>query len=493
MLSKKPAKTTTVSAVLLLLLLKPTEALGSNDLSSETTDACASASVLNVITAKLEDKLTTRLTQNELLLKRTAQATAAVVQAANPSLAKAARAMLPTLQKQLQAATQKRLKVARSSLRGIIAAANITGHQLATASVEKLEIKSADTGNTAAQSITAGKGGINFDKYDANGLGSCKNAINSKAGDFASWATPAKLKKYTIFVAAPAADASDSSPRLPAIGIGNSVGGTCTAAGIPAVAVQMAANNICVAGGKIFKTTATELDATTESDYGLNKLATYDPNKQDHYFKQAANDIQAAAAALAIPEDTFNPDDLSSFTSDDGFIAAVGSIYANLTREKATGDAQDTVNSLITNNFGKPENFKTKIWDEIEKLKVPTTGLGEKKEMTLKDVDDIGLATQIMVQHITDSLQKLTSQAEKQPDTTEAKPGKASEPIKSADECKKHTTEKPCKDEKGCDFDEKKDPKCFPKVLTDKKAEKSYFSNLGVFSSGVCCVSFGSI
>nr|ARB50965.1 variant surface glycoprotein [Trypanosoma brucei] len=165
MLSKKPAKTTTVSAVLLLLLLKPTEALASNELSSETTDACASASVLNVIIAKLEGKLTTRLTQNELLLKRTKQATAAVVQPYNPSLAKAARAMLPTLQRELQVATATSLKHARQSIRGVVAAANITGHQLATASVEKLEIKTADAWQTAAASITGVAGSINFKNY----------------------------------------------------------------------------------------------------------------------------------------------------------------------------------------------------------------------------------------------------------------------------------------------------------------------------------------
>nr|CAJ16828.1 variant surface glycoprotein (VSG), putative [Trypanosoma brucei brucei TREU927] len=453
MLSKKPAKTTTVSAVLLLLLLKPTEALASNELSSETTDACASASVLNVITAKLEGKLTTRLTQNELLLKRTAQATAAVVQAYNPSLAKAARAMLPTLHKALQAATANSLKHARQSIRGVVAAANLTGYQLATSSVEKLEIKTADAGNTNAGSITGGAGSINFKNYEKNGLATCQRVVNAKHADFDSWASPQKLKKFKIFVAEAQADGAGTA-RAPAVGGGS--GSNCVAEAVTSAGVVISGSNICVAGGKIFKTTATELDATADADYGLKKLGTYDPNKQDHYFKQAANDISTAATTLAVPAQTFNPDDLSSFTSDDDFIAVVGAIYADMPRDKATGEAKNTVNSLITNNFGKPENFKTKIWDKIEELKVPATVLGEKKEMTLKDVDDIGLATQIMVQHITDSLQKLTSQAEKQPDTTESNAGKASEPPKTVDECKKHTTEKPCKDEKGCDFDDKK-------------------------------------
>nr|APD73828.1 variant surface glycoprotein 1125.1671 [Trypanosoma brucei] len=468
MISKKPTKTTPVCAALLLLVsVEPTKAAADGDLSSETKNACATASVLNVITKKLETKLTERLTQNDLLLKRTAQAKAAVTQNTNPSLAQAARAMLPTLNSQLQAAKKRQLQSTQSSIRGIVAAANLTGHQMATSTIGDIEIKSADAGHTAAQSITAGKGGINFDKYAANGLGSCKDAINSKAADFASWATPAKLKKFTIFVASPVADAAGGETRAPAVGAGQqSPTNTCTPPGGTAVTATIASNNnICIAGGKVFQATQKALDAGTAGDYGLKALGNYNENNQDHYLKQAAVDITAAATTLAAAESSFNPDDLNSFISDDDFIAAVGSIYGNLPREKATGEAKNTVSNLITNNFGKPENFKTKIWDEIEKLKVPATVLGEKKQMTLKEVNDIGLATRIMVQHITASLQELTSQAEKQPDTTEAKPEKASEPPKSPDECKQHKTSEACKKETGCDFDEKKPEgeRCFPK------------------------------
>nr|ARB51001.1 variant surface glycoprotein [Trypanosoma brucei] len=61
------------------------------------------------------------------------------------------------------------------------------------------------------------------------------------------------------------------------------------------------------------------------------------------------------------------------------------------------------------------------------------------------------------------------------------------EPKKTADECKKNTTDKPCKDEKGCDFDDKKPEgeKCFPKAENDKKDEKSSSSNLRVSVSHV--------
>nr|APD75514.1 variant surface glycoprotein 1125.5429 [Trypanosoma brucei] len=310
--------------------------------------------------------------------------------------------MLPTLQKQLQAATATRLNSARRSIRGVVAAANLTGHQTATGAMHNVEIKLADTGNTAAGSIAAPAALINFKNYESNGFATCHGRINNKDAEFDSWATPAKLKKFEIFSSVLEPDQAGPN-RLPAIGIGNSVANTCTPNCAEAVQVTMAGNNICVAGGKNFKTTATELDATADADYGLKKPGTYDPNKQDHYFKQAANDIQAAAAALAIPPQTFNPDDLNSFTSDDDFIAVVDAIYADMPRDKATGEAKNTVNNLITNNFGKPANFKTEIWDKIEELKVPATVLGEKKEMTLKDVDDIGLATRIVVQHITDS------------------------------------------------------------------------------------------
>nr|APD74755.1 variant surface glycoprotein 1125.4228 [Trypanosoma brucei] len=79
---------------------------------------------------------------------------------------------------------------------------------------------------------------------------------------------------------------------------------------------------------------------------------------------------------------------------------------------------------------------------------------------------------------IDDQEQKKKNQANPSCPTNAEKP--AEEPKKTADECKKHTTAEDCKKEKGCDFDEKKDPKCFPKAETDKKDEKSFCSNVRV-------------
>ncbi|SCU64980.1 uncharacterized protein TEOVI_000768200 [Trypanosoma equiperdum] len=245
--------------------------------------------------------------------------------------------MLPTLQKQLQAATATRLNSARRSIRGVVAAANLTGHQTATGAMHNVEIKSADTGNTAAGSIAAPAASINFKNYESNGLATCHGRINNKDAEFDSWATPAKLKKFEIFSSVPEPDQAGPN-RLPAIGIGNSVANTCTPNCAEAVQVTMAGNNICVAGGKNFKTTATELDATADADYSFNKLGTYDHTNQDHYLKQAAIDITAAATTLGAAASRFNPDDLNSFINDDDFIAAVGSIYANLPRDKETGE-----------------------------------------------------------------------------------------------------------------------------------------------------------
>ncbi|SCU64475.1 Trypanosome variant surface glycoprotein (A-type), putative [Trypanosoma equiperdum] len=172
-------------------------------------------------------------------------------------------------------------------------------------------------------------------------------------------------------------------------------------------------NDICIAGGPIFTTEAQQLDSGEAGDYGRKQIQDYKETDTDHYFKQAAVEIKEALGAVTAQQDAFDPNDLGKFTDDNDFIAAVGAIYGNLPRDKATGEAKNTVPNLITEHFGKQENFKTKIWEEIEKLKAPATVLGEKKQMTLKEVNDIGLATRIMAQHITDSFQKLTSQAEK--------------------------------------------------------------------------------
>nr|ARB50568.1 variant surface glycoprotein [Trypanosoma brucei] len=146
-------------------------------------------------------------------------------------------------------------------------------------------------------------------------------------------------------------------------------------------------------------------------------------------------------------------------------------------------ETQQAVDEFIKNTFGeKGEKVETEIISKLNAVKPPkgvTDGAADKNLLTITDPNELAAAEAYytVTGYLAEQEEKKKNQAGPSCPTKTEKPA---DPPKSPDECKKHTTEKPCKEEKGCDFDEKKDPKCFPKAETDKKDEKSVSRNLRV-------------
>nr|AGH61103.1 variant surface glycoprotein 545 [Trypanosoma brucei]8Q0E_A Chain A, Variant surface glycoprotein 545 [Trypanosoma brucei brucei]8Q0E_B Chain B, Variant surface glycoprotein 545 [Trypanosoma brucei brucei] len=161
----------------------------------------------------------------------------------------------------------------------------------------------------------------------------------------------------------------------------------------------------------------------------------------------------------------------------------VARALAGETASYADTKIQKQVDGFLEAVFGKDASTVTGvIVKELKDLippKVAFSGAGNTKLEEITDPNQIADATTYYTvrSYIADQEEKNKSSTS--PSCT-TKTEKAKEPAKTTDECKKHTTNDACKKEKGCDFDEKKDPKCFPKVETEKKDEKSFSSNLRV-------------
>nr|APD73265.1 variant surface glycoprotein 1125.510 [Trypanosoma brucei] len=130
--------------------------------------------------------------------------------------------------------------------------------------------------------------------------------------------------------------------------------------------------------------------------------------------------------------------------------------------------------------FGSQESeWKEKLWNAVEEQEVSTGQDGNQAKAKISTISGLtALDAALTATHIQKLLTATDTSLPK--DTAkQTKTDKPEEPKKTADECKKHTTEQPCK-EGGCDFDEKKPEgeKCFSKTETDKKDENSFSCRL---------------
>nr|APD74522.1 variant surface glycoprotein 1125.3171 [Trypanosoma brucei] len=152
--------------------------------------------------------------------------------------------------------------------------------------------------------------------------------------------------------------------------------------------------------------------------------------------------------------------------------------YADATKTK--------VDNLLKEAIGENgEELKNTVEKSLEELTTPKSAVGGNGDRQLKVIT---APQEIADSETYYSVRSFTAEKEEKKknqagSSCPSKADKPADPPKSADECKKHLTEKPCKDEKGCDFDDKKPEgeRCFPKAGTDKKDEKSSYENLRVF------------
>nr|AGH61148.1 variant surface glycoprotein 590 [Trypanosoma brucei] len=163
----------------------------------------------------------------------------------------------------------------------------------------------------------------------------------------------------------------------------------------------------------------------------------------------------------------------------DAVARALGGEKASYTDKKN----QKQVDAFLKELFGeKAENVKTTIEKDLKELKPPKSAVGGSGD---KKLETINAPQELADAQIYYTVRRFIDEQEGKKKNQEnpscpTKTEKAEEPPKTVDECKKHKTSEACKKETGCEFDEKKDPKCFPKVEAEKEDEKSFSSNLKV-------------
>nr|APD74879.1 variant surface glycoprotein 1125.4359 [Trypanosoma brucei] len=443
-----------------------------NGAASMMDQACAAAQFLSAIANVLQTKPTQAQEHITGLEQARALAMAAGFQTANPNLSKAAGPVLLALAKQTEALNIFLKEATELTTAATKMLANLSGHHAALALFKDLKVKDSNSGQDDVDDATSGAANIQFEAVLPAKIKECHAKVHKQEGKFNTWATTAGFKTIKLFTASINLNTAraDSKPSL-----GKNSGTTCTHGVLTGGAA--ASTNICVIGGKITTETGTSIEATPSNDFGVNALGAIKEDNQEHYNKIA---LLAAFTAIKKWEDKpqdFDINNADSYAADPDFTAAVGAVFHGLTREASLGTGKSTIQDTIRSEYGKGKAFKDKFWEEVKKVPLPATVLGEKTNGKLESVTTITAAAKLILQKIIDENKKPV--ASKETDN-EAKPIKEDKASKTPDECKKHTSEKPCK-EGGCDFDEKKDPKCFPKAETNKKDEKSFSRNLRVY------------
>nr|AGH59864.1 variant surface glycoprotein 659 [Trypanosoma brucei] len=431
---------------------------------------CQSAYVLSAMVDQIKAKMTAGDGVTADLKKKIAQATAGLATPRDEQITKMSGPILIVLTKQLEQIQTKQHLLRGPTVNIIAKLANLSGHQSAVATLSDIKVKGLDLGNGDPSSANNGKTNIIFKSTSADEIKKCHKALEAKANHFASWVLTTKLdslKRFTLTIT------PDNTAAVRAAAVEKNNSAACAKSGVTGT-VATSSDNACIIDGPV--TTAKPLHLTKGTgDFGLAGKAVTDTTDFKQFAQKTAIDLLEVTADWEKTTMAFDTGKITSYSSDDDFRAAVGATWAGLSREAALGDKSEAATQLISTKYGDDSTFSNRYWDKLTQIKLPTTLLGEKQTQTIKEVKTMDEASKMLLQ----ALLEVTTKNQASP-SCPTKTERAEEPKKTADECKKHTTEKPCKDEKGCDFDEKKDPKCFPKAETDKKDEKSFSRNMRV-------------
>nr|AGH60126.1 variant surface glycoprotein 1188 [Trypanosoma brucei] len=202
-----------------------------------------------------------------------------------------------------------------------------------------------------------------------------------------------------------------------------------------------------------------------------------DLSTEDEKDKNTTLAVAAVQALEALPDLSTGP----AYDTEANMKALVARIALGIPAEQKLSDSNDQeiktkIKELYGENYG---DFAAKIWNKLPDTTVTYFTATETKTEKLKALSNPeGIATAIGAGLAKAATLQMQTKCPTQSTTTEQK-DKPEEPAKTADECKKHKTSEDCK-KGGCEFDDKKDPKCFPKAETEKKDEKSFSRNLRV-------------
>nr|APD73170.1 variant surface glycoprotein 1125.369 [Trypanosoma brucei] len=432
---------------------------------------CQSAYVLSAMVDQIKAKMTAGDGVTADLKKKIAQAAAGLAAPRDEQITKMSGPILIVLTKQLEQIQTKQHLLRGPTVNIIAKLANLSGHQSAVETLSDIKVKGLDLGNGDPNSANNGKTNINFKSTSADEIKKCHKQLDAQEKHFANWVQTAKLYSLKLFTAAVTAE-DNSNVRKPAVGK-TSGAAPCSKNDVTGTVTTSAAA-ACIIDGPV--TTAKPLHLTKGTgDFGLAGKAVTDTTDFKQFAQKTAIDLLEVTADWGKTTMTFDTGKITSYSSDDDFRAAVGATWAGLSREAALGDKSEAAPQLISTKYGDDSTFSNRYWDKLTQIKLPTTLLGEKQPQTIKEVKTMDEASKMLLQ----ALLEVTTKNQASP-SCPTKTEKAEEPKKTPHECKKHKTAEDCKKETGCDFDEKKDPKCFPKAETDKKDEKSFSSNMRV-------------
>nr|AGH61262.1 variant surface glycoprotein 809 [Trypanosoma brucei] len=239
-------------------------------------------------------------------------------------------------------------------------------------------------------------------------------------------------------------------------------------------------------GGPIFKTktiTVTRDTAQQDSEYAADHGQTVVPSQSrvQRKLKEIACPEKAAAKLTKLTIGLELKPLITSSVLKQQIAKAIDGDNAKYSNQETKTKVDNLIKEAIGENGDEIKNTVGKSLDELTPPKAAVGGNGDKQLKAITSPQDIAAAaTYYTVQRFVEEQEK--KKKNQANPSCPTKTDKSAEPPKTADECKKHLTEKPCKDEKGCDFDDKKPEgeRCFPKAETDKKDLKSFSRNLTV-------------
>nr|AGH61155.1 variant surface glycoprotein 597 [Trypanosoma brucei] len=363
-------------------------------------------------------------------------------------------------------------------LKGIEALSRLAGSQEAISRLSQLHLQDLNMATATTSTATATKGQLK-PKLDAALKAHCVGQDDSREKDSSTDDHNADHKNaITIVTVTPTPPGSALGTYLTICG-SNSVS---TGAPNTASCTSTQATNIGFKGGNVFKATPTVVHTT-----GANTAEAYSDGGDDD---STPNKATIKAELALVLEMVHAAQRLGTITAPAAIESAFDATYAGHAIAKALGGHEATaeqpnlkekVKHTTEELFGKERNsIKTQITQLLNTFQ-PSKAAGAdgaKKLDSINAPEELSkAATYYTIKNFIDEEEQKKKNQENPSCPT--KTGKLEEPKKSADECKKHTTEQACKGEKGCDFDEKKDPKCFPnkKVSTTSTGRRSIVIN----------------
>nr|APD75070.1 variant surface glycoprotein 1125.4870 [Trypanosoma brucei] len=347
-------------------------------------------------------------------------------------------------------------------LKGIEALSRIAGSQETISRLSELQLQDLNMATATAHATTGTKGQLKH-KLDAALKAHCVGQDDSREKDSSTDDhNPDHKNAITIVTVKPTPAGNELGTYLTMCG-SNSVSsgapntGSCTSG---------QANNIGFKGGNVFKATPTVVHTT-----GANTAEAYGDGGDDD---STPNKATIKAELALVLEMLHAAQRLGTITAPAAIESAFDATYAGHAIAKALGGHEATaerpnlkekVKHTTEELFGKESNsIKTQIPQLLNTFQ-PSKAAGSDGAKTLDSINDPEELSKAAVYYTIKNFIDEEEQKKKSltspscPTKTENK----ADPAKTADKYKKHTTEKPCKGEKGCDFDDKKDPKCFPK------------------------------